>query len=551
MKFIQKSILIASAILSLSVFGAGIGFCIQPCNTCNNLQNLTFPNVTVASVQLVASTVTIPEHCRVEGDRYHDHFVIKLPTDWNARYYQVGNGGAAGSVSESEIDVGLAQGYVAAGGSGGHTEPYPMFLFAYPPSDPDAQQKLNDYCQDSVHETMLLAKKFMAAYYCDTDGLDYAYYNSCSTGGRQGLIEAQRYPDDFDGLLIGAPVHYLTQVTTRGIWEEQQLTGAGAIDPAKLSLLADAVMNKCDDIDGLEDGLIDDPRNCTFNALTDLPACPGDVDAADCFTNAQRQAIFNIYDGPRKSDGTQTTFGEAFGSEAIAQIPPYLGGGTGSGWVGWVIAAPPQMPTSMGFGLGEGFVRYAGLPPSGEGGPTWDYTTFDFDTDFDTVVTNMSASCDAINPDLSALKALGGKVILYDGWADPATGPYQSANYYEDVLNTMGDAETKAFFKLFMIPGMAHCGGGLGCFDGNALFSALVDWVENGTEPTSYTGAGVNADGDPRTRPMCPYPQVAVYSGSGSIDDAANFTCEDPTAESDDGGGPNCFITSVLESRKP
>jgi hypothetical protein len=546
----QKLFLMTIAIFSALVLGSGAGLCTQPCNTCDNLQDLSFSGVTITSATLVSGTTVLPEHCRIEGVRYYDQFIIKLPTNWNDRYYQVGNGGAAGEISESGIDEGLTQGYVAASGSGGHTEPFPMFTFAYPPTDPAAQQKVDDYCYGSVHETMLLAKMFMAAYYCDIDGPDYAYYNSCSTGGRQGLIEVQRYPEDFDGLLIGAPVHYLTQITTRGVWAEQQLTGAGAIDPIKMPLLANAVMNECDDIDGLVDGLIDDPRNCTFDAMTDLPACPGDVDDVDCFTTAQRQAIYNIYDGPRKTDGTRTTFGEAFGSEALAPGPF----GPSSGWMMWILQAPP-MPFSLGFGLGGGFVQWAGLPPSGGGGATWDYMTFDFDTDFDTVVTNMSDKCDAMDPDLSTFKALGGKLIHYDGWADPATGPYQTADYYENVLNTMGDAETKEFYRLYMIPGMAHCGGGLGCFDGNALFDALVDWVENGNEPTSYTGAGVTAAGAPRTRPMCPYPEVAVYSGSGSIDDAANFTCQDltpppeddtPPPEEDDDALGGCFINAIL-----
>jgi len=557
---VMKNRLRMASIMTLGILalGFGTGLCAEPCNTCDSLAHLTIPNVTINSATLVEATATLPEHCRIEGGRFYDHFIIKLPTDWNERYYQVGNGADAGLIQEAGIDVGIAQGFASASGSGGHTEPnpiFPTFAFAYPSDDAAAQQKLNDYCQDSVHETMLLAKMFMAVYYCDVDGPEYAYYNSCSTGGRQGLIEAQRFPEDFDGLLIGAPSNYLTEITTRGVWEGQQLSGTGAVDPAKLPLLSAAVMEACDDIDGLEDGLINDPRNCTFDALADLPACANDVDGADCFTTAQRQAIYNIYDGPRTSDGTQTTFGEAYGSEAVIQFPAYLGGGTGSGWMFWIVP-PPPMPMSLGLSLGDGFVKYAGLPPSGEGGVNWDYTTFDFNADFDTVVNNMSTACDAIDPDLSTLQGMGGKMIMYGGWSDPATGPYQWVNYYEEVLSTMGDAETKEFFKLYMIPGMSHCGGGLGCFDSTVLFDALVDWVENGTEPATYTGAGVNSNGDPRTRPMCPFPQVAVYSGSGNIDDATNFTCEDPTAQaaadttgSSGGGSSGCFISTVLESR--
>jgi hypothetical protein len=151
--------------------------------------------------------------------------------------------------------------------------------------------------------------------------------------------------------------------------------------------------------------------------------------------------------------------------------------------------------------------------------------TFDFDEDWPNVMDNVADLCNATDPDLSTFKKLGGKIIHYDGWADQLTGPYQSVDYYESVLDVMGKWRTQKFYKLYMIPGMAHCGGGLGCFDGDALFAALVDWVEDGIEPTSYTGSGVNPLGDPRTRPMCPYPQVARYLGEESIEAAENFTC--------------------------
>lgn len=218
----------------------------------------------------------------------------------------------------------------------------------------------------------------------------------------------------------------------------------------------------------------------------------------------------------------------------MVPLPPYLGGGFSSGWVGWVTPAPPGLPVSLGFLLGAGFVQWAGLPPSGGGGPSWDWTSYDFyGPGPQLVIDNLAPACDATDPDLSLFRASGGKMIMWGGWADPATGPYQWVQYYESVLDYMGDATTKSFFKLYMIPGLQHCGGGLGCFDSQQdlekLFFAVIDWVEKGIAPKSFTGSRLDpSTGEVlRTRPLCPYPQVARYNGWGSIDDADNFRCVD------------------------
>ena len=196
--------------------------------------------------------------------------------------------------------------------------------------------------------------------------------------------------------------------------------------------------------------------------------------------------------------------------------------------------APPGLPVSLGFLLGAGFVQWAGLPPSGGGGPSWDWTSYDFyGPGPQLVIDNLAPACDATDPDLSLFRASGGKMIMWGGWADPATGPYQWVQYYESVLDYMGDATTKSFFKLYMIPGLQHCGGGLGCFDSQQdlekLFFAVIDWVEKGIAPKSFTGSRLDpSTGEVlRTRPLCPYPQVARYNGWGSIDDADNFRCVD------------------------
>ena len=489
--------------------------------------------VQITSVTHITATATTPAYCEVKGQRWPmDLFVIGLPDSWGGTYFQVGNGGAAGSLGN--ISNGLTRGYVSASGSGGHDVSkeagLPTFQFLYPPSDPAAAGKLDDYCYGSVHLTKKLALSMIKAYY-GVGKPARSYYNACSTGGRQGLLEAQRYPYDFDGYVIGAPVHYFSSITQRGVWERQVLasdpwTATGGTVLPKLALLAANVMSKCDGIDGLVDGLIDDPRECTFNPLKDLPACAGEVDGIACFTTSQRQAIKRIYEGPPGLAFSHRYPSHAFSGE---EMVPGTTAAT-SNWVGWVV---PSTGVSRGFDLGGGWVQWGGLPPSGKGGPGWDWSTYSWTGgDPQLVVANTAPLCDATDPDLWHVKARGAKIIHYDGWPDPATGAFMTVKYYDNVLHRMGNEHTESFYKLYMVPGMGHCGGGTGC--GTVDWQTILEnWVEKGVEPAAVVGSR-KAVGDPanpnnymtaRTRPLCPYPQVARYLGAGSIDDATNFSC--------------------------
>ena len=275
----------------MTLLSGGLGLCANPIIACDPTRATGIGAIpfidgngkaaTITSVTPKSATPTTPAYCEVKGYRYPmDLFIVALPDSWGGTYWQTGNGGAAGSLGS--ISTGVQRGYVSASGSGGHDVSQevgmPTFQFAYPPTDPAAHMKLDDYCYGSVHLTKLLALDMIKAYYGPTKKPVRSYYNSCSTGGRQGLLEAQRYPKDFDGLVIGAPVNYLSHITQRGVWERQALasdpwTATGGTVLPKLPILAGAVMAKCDAIDGLADGLIDDPRKCTFNPLTDLPAC--------------------------------------------------------------------------------------------------------------------------------------------------------------------------------------------------------------------------------------------------------------------------------------
>jgi hypothetical protein len=521
-----------AVLVVLAVFvaetGPGLGAPNSPAISCSDLMDMTkffYPGATITSATIVKAGDGLPEHCKVEGWRWPDDgFMVKLPSSWNGRLFQVGNGGAAGMILEPDMALGLVRGFATAGASGGHRTPATFYQFGYFAGDPAAYQKIVDYCSGSVHATNELARRMIKAFY----GVPptHAYYVGYSTGGRQGLMEAQRYPDDFDGLLAGGDPAPFTVRTMEDAWTATQLLGAAYVPHAKLPLLAEAVMTKCDSIDGLVDGLIDDPRKCTFNALTDLPACAQDVDGTSCFTQAQRQAVYNIYRGPENAAGTLLAKGASFGSEAIMA----------DGNSGWTMFVPPARGgATYAARLGANFVQWIGLPPNG-GGPGWDWKTFNVNKDWDVVRNNWGQTCDTYDPDLRAFKLKGKKFIDYHAWADALCWPFRAVDYYEQVVKTIGSLEeTRKFYKLYMIPGMTHFPGGRGVFDRltlrEPLFLALQDWVEKGTEPGAFVGSRPAVAGrwGAITRPICPYPEVARYRGTGSIDAAENFTCVNPS----------------------
>ena len=555
--YLRKQSIVFSTVLVALLFCAGLGFC-DISDKCTDTTNIDFgPGVHITSAAWVPAGGGLPEHCLVKGAFLpeEDPFVVKLPTNWNGNYFQVGNGGLAGSIQDASVNFGLLRGYVAASASGGYDVNQAINQdgkFGYNPPDnsnPYADEKLDGYCFSSVHKMNVLAKRIIKVYYGKR--LHYSYYQGCSTGGRQGMIEAQRFPKDFDGIMAGAPLVYLTKVTMRDIWQAQNAVALPWFPPqtnAMMSIMADAVYKKCDSLDGLVDGLIDDPRRCRFDVLTSLPACEDGL--SPCFTAAQRTAIQKIYDGPRNSEGDLLFKGAPLGSEAVA--PGFFG--PASGWFGWIIPFVPGT-LSIGGGMGSGFTQYCSLPPD-RGGPGWNYMTFNWDDDWPYVMEKMSARCDANDRDLWGFKKRGGKLIQYHGWADPLVSPYAMAKYYDKVLAFMGERATSEFYKLYMIPGLYHCGGGLGCSNDVGIFDALVNWVENGIEPNEIIGArspfpplGLTA----RTRPLCPYPEVARYLGAGSVDDAANFTCvktiqahvriEPETLKLGSGGTFTAFVT--------
>jgi feruloyl esterase len=330
-------------------------------------------------------------------------------------------------------------------------------------------------------------------------------------------MEAQRFPEDFDGVVANAPWLDQTGFTIGAIWNQRALDEA-PVTAAKMALVAEKVIAKCDEIDGVKDRLIDDPRKCSFDPAKDVPSCKPGTDSNDCLTPAQAAAIAKIYSGP-VSNGKPFFPGFMPGSEAVMQ--GFGGGAPSSGWMNLIVSTNPKTPAAD-FSLAENTIRYlANTPPK----PDYDYKTFDFNKDI-SLFDYWSKQADAKDPDLSKFKQKGGKLLMTYGWADPILQPMMGVNYFEQAVVKNGP-DTTNFFRLFMIPGMSHCSGGVGP-DVHDPMTAIINWVEKGKAPDVIKASQSVNNQVVRTRPLCPYPQTARYTGQGSIDDAANFRCVAP-----------------------
>ena len=535
MSFMTKSIAVFASFAFFAVFAVGVraqnnsqfrdwrpsalagGGETKPAAPCASLIALTGYELSVSTAAVVPASADAPEHCRVTGLLPPEiRFELALPTAWNGRLYMFGNGGYAGEALDAQGRVAnerraLAKGFAAVQTDTGHdaaTEP--LGSFAASP------QKFVDYAYRAVHVTVLMAKRLSQAYYGAPPRR--AYFDGCSTGGRQGLIEAQRFPEDFDGILAGAPVLDFsgTMISYAAI---QRALSAAPVPPAKLRLVADAVYAKCDAADGVQDGVIDDPRACRFNPSADLSQCRGDADGADCFSTSQIHALEAVYRSvPRR--GADFFPGWPVGAEIAGGAGPGGAAGSASGWLPWFVAPSSASPIQKTFG--ETFFKFMAF---GAPRPSYDWLTFDLDADLDKIETARTI-LDATNPDLSRFKARGGKMVTYFGWADPALNPMMGVRYYERVMQQHGPSATD-FYRLFMVPGMFHCSGGIGtsAFD---AFTPLVAWTEKGVAPQTIAASRVVDGKVVRTRGLCPYPQVARYKGAGSVDDAASFACAPP-----------------------
>jgi feruloyl esterase len=428
----------------------------------------------------------------------------------------IGNGGHAGEELDNPGRVAqrrqaLENGFAMAQTNTGHyasKEPSATFVLSNP-------QKAVDYAYRAVHLTAVTAKEVANRYYAQP--VAKAYWNSCSNGGRQGLIEAQRYPEDFDGIVANAPWVDQTGFTIGAIWNQRAFAETH-VSADKLALVAERVLEQCDPVDGLRDGLIDDPRQCSFDVARDVPSCSaGNEASAACLTPGEASAVQKVYDGPQS--GGKTIFpGFMLGSEAVVTRPD---GTSGSGWLNLIAPAQAGGRTAD-FGLAEGTMRYLVFQPPQ---PDWSFLDFDFGRD-PPVLERWGELANAKDTDLRDFRARGGKLLLTYGWADAILQPLMGVSYYERAVVANGSNGTD-FMRLFMIPGMAHCAGGVGPDQYDAV-TAVVDWVEKGVAPDTLIAKKIVGGTVTRSRPLCPYPQVARYKGQGSIDDAANFECKMP-----------------------
>jgi feruloyl esterase len=330
------------------------------------------------------------------------------------------------------------------------------------------------------------------------------------------LLEAQRYPTDFDGIVANAPWVDQTGFTIGAIWNQRALTEA-PISPEKIALVAQRVMAKCDEVDGLKDGLIDDPRQCKFDVAKEVPTCSPGSNGNMCLTSSQAAAIQKVYDGP-KSGGKPIFPGYMLGSEALVTAP---NGTTASGWANLILLTN-AVTKPADFALAEATMRYLVFEPPQ---PDYDYQKFDFDRD-PPLLERWGAIANATDTNLQAFRARGGKLIMTYGWADPILQPLMGVSYYQKAVESNGPNGTE-FLRLFMVPGMAHCAGGVGP-DQNDAVTAVIDWVEKGAAPDRIVAKKLVNGATTRSRPLCAYPQVARYKGQGSSEDAASFECRMP-----------------------
>jgi len=496
----------------------------QAATTCESLVSLTLPDTTITLAQLVAAgafTVPangrggrggdpnaafkeLPAFCRVAATLKPTSdsdikFEIWLPaaspgqtSGWNGKLEANGNGGWTGSITPATLAAGVQRGYAAAMTDTGHEGGSASFALGHP-------EKLIDFGYRAVHEMTVKSKAIIAAYYGDAPKL--SYWNGCSAGGRQALKEAQRYPEDFNGIIAGSPGINWTGRSAQAVWIAQanHKDEASTIPPAKFPVIHNAALEACDAADGLKDGIIEDPTRCKFDPQ--VLECKG-PDGPACLTAPQVETARRIYASVTNPRTKEEIFpGHEPGSE-----------------LGWNTMAGPQ-PLGLGLDLFK-FIVFKD--------PNWDYRTFNFDSDMALTAKADNGVMNALDPNLKAFIAHGGKIVQYHGWSDPQISPLSSVRYYNTVLDTLGGAsKVTDSYRLFMVPGMAHCGGGEGTSNFDML-SAVEQWVEAKKAPDQILASRVRDGKVDRTRPLCPYPQVAKYKGTGSIDDAANFSCKLP-----------------------
>jgi feruloyl esterase len=479
---------------------------LAPKRSCSSLRALTGFDFSVTTAIEHPPSGNAPGYCRVRGQVQPEvQFEVALPAQWNGRLLMVGNGGYAGNDLDAPGTVGprdeaLQHHWVFTRTDTGHSAARePLGTFA------KDSQKLIDYAFRAVHVTAETAKAVAGAYYGERP--KRSYFQGCSTGGRQALMAAQRFPEDFDGISAGAPVLDFTGTMVNYV-AVQQTFQKGPLSIAKLKLAGEKAYALCDPKDGVTDGVIDDPVGCGFSPAAHLPRCSGAV-SDECFSGDEIRTLDAMF-GDQIVAGMRIYPGWPVGAEAV-------GPNGRLGWENWLVN-PNGRATQVVFS--ESFFRY--LADRRDSHPTMSINQLDLEKELPKLEWIRSV-LDATDPNLADFRKRGGKLLLWFGLADPALNARRAREYYDEALKVNGPG-TKDFFRYFELPGVFHCGNGPGC-DSFPHMAALIDWVERGKAPERIIAAKRVNGAVTRTRPLCVYPLAAKYKGSGSTDDEANFTC--------------------------
>ena len=482
------------------------------------LRLLSIPHTSIDRIELVAPGTfeppvpdfpspvdysKLPEFCRVAGSIHPSadsdiRFELWLPiSGWNGKFMQTGNGGAAGGIVYDSLVEPLMRGYAVANTDTGHQGE--MGDFSWAPGHPE---KYTDYAYRAVHELTVVGKAITTTYYGQAP--QKSYWNGCSTGGRQGLMEAQRYPDDYDAIIAGAPANNWEPLMSLSILIQRELTSPDGLGIDKLELLKKSAVEACDANDGVKDGVIGEPSLCRFD--------PGSLQCeagktSECLNTSEVAAARRIYAGIVDKTGKVIMPGTGPGSESL-----------------WAAYASPE------FGIGTSYFRNLVAHDT-----NWDPRDFDVDTDMARAAKVDNGATAAMNPDLRKFFAHGGKLLLYHGTADGLIPYGNTVNYYESVVAMTGQKQAQDKIRLYLVPGMSHCSGG-DCACIIDWLNVLENWDEHseapGAIPATHPATTMGTQGaltdKAFTRPICPYPQVARYQGSGNADDASNFSCVAP-----------------------
>lgn len=483
----------------------------------------SLPDVRITSV--THETAPVP-NCKVAGViGTETNFELLLPDTWNGKFVMGGGGGFVGSIVNWSLIYGSLQaGYATVGTDTGHQA-----------NSLDASWALNNlerivsFGHQAVHRTAVTARALTSAYY----GQDASrnYFIGCSRGGGQALMEAQRYPEDFDGIVAGAPAyHWTNELGARNAWVNQAMypdpndLSVAVIGPEAQQLIGKAVLKQCDILDGLEDGILNNPLQCNFD-VSSLACDSGKTNS--CLSDQEVAAAKRIYHDLRDQEG-----------RIFPGMPP---GGELSpgGWTMWFTGGldlqqdvgdfqegvrtesdfPDPVTPNAHFAFGNGVMKYLIFHD-----PDWNYADYSFEN-FRSDVAKVAPTLNATNPDLSAFRQRGGKLLMHAGWSDMALSPLGTIEYYEQVLKH--DPRAAQDVRLIMMPGVDHCAGGSGPSWVNFL-DEIDKWVETGDAPEQLTAHWLNAQRQPDgSRPVCAYPKTVKYKGAGDPRDAASFTCSE------------------------